>query len=259
MKIKDFIYFLESKYPLSNKEIWDPSGYSIKFNQAQKLSGVVFAIDVTHEVIDYAIENKCNLIVTHHPFWFEKTKDSEAIKAPYKFAIAKKAKEHKINIYAMHTNYDAHLYGTSYQILKYLGLANFFQYGSDKFSAELTKQTTFNELIDLIETKLKLSAFRTNFPKENFEAKISKIAFLSGSGYVGSINELAFRGFDLIISSDFKWSDWINFDQIGAKVLEIPHLDEQVFVYDMASQSQERFPDLEVHIKEIKVPYYNVY
>ncbi|WP_025755537.1 Nif3-like dinuclear metal center hexameric protein [Mycoplasmopsis cricetuli] len=258
MKIKDFIWHLNNLYPIKNKEPWDPSGYSVKFNQAKKLKGVVFAIDVTNEVVDYAIENDCNLIVTHHPFWFEKTKIVENIKAPYKNDLYLKLKNHQINAFSMHTNYDSDLYGTSYQILKYLSLENHFQYGSDKYSASISGKFTFNQIVELIEQKLKLTAFRTNFPKQKYNSTLKKIVFLSGSGYIGSINDLHKRKYDLIISSDFKWSDWITFNELNTPILEIPHLDEQVFAWHMHDLCLKLHPKLKLLVKEIKIPFYNL-
>ncbi|UUD36591.1 Nif3-like dinuclear metal center hexameric protein [Mycoplasmopsis citelli] len=258
MKIKDFINYLNSKYPNSNKEEWDPSGFSVKFNQATKLKGVILALDLTNKVLQKAIETSSNLIITHHPFLFEKTKELEAIKAPYKISILKQLKKHKIFVYSIHTNYDCDLYGTSYQILRYLGLENYFEYGSQTYSASVSVKISFQELVNQITTKLKLSHFRTNFDKESFHKPLSRIAFLSGSGYIGTINELHFKGYDLIISSDFKWSDWINFKEINAKVLEIPHLDEQVFAWHLKEILSKEFPRLQVAFVELKTPFYNL-
>ncbi|VEU76009.1 Nif3-like dinuclear metal center hexameric protein [Mycoplasmopsis columboralis] len=259
MTIKNFITYLDSLYPNKNKEIWDPSGFSVKFNQSLKLTGVILAIDLTAEVVAEAIKENANLILTHHPFLFEKTKEAENIKAPYKQQLIKTLKQHKIFAYSMHTNYDCDLYGTSYQILRYLGLQDHFEYGSEKFTASAaTVNLTFEELVQKLKTQLHLDHFRTNFPINNNHQKLSKIAVLSGSGYIGTINELHARGYDLIISSDFKWSDWINFDQIKAKILEIPHLDEQVFAWHMHEILKRKFPNLNVQVYDVKIPFYNL-
>ncbi|QGZ97471.1 Nif3-like dinuclear metal center hexameric protein [Mycoplasma sp. NEAQ87857] len=256
MKLKQFIQQLDLMYPLANKEIWDPSGYSVKFNQAKKFKGAVLAIDVTLEVIQTAIDNDCNLILTHHPFYFEATKALEKEKAPYKQELHKLLKQHQITVYSMHTNYDCELYGTSYQIVKYLGLNQYFDTNSAKFSAIVNHSLTLNQLVDLLKNKLNLNALRTNVM--NDDQQFNHIAFLSGSGYVGQINQLHDQGCDLIVSSDFRWSDWVNFDQHQVNILEVPHLDEQVFAMHMQELLSTKFPKEKFVLKLISNFYRNI-
>ncbi|RIV16717.1 Nif3-like dinuclear metal center hexameric protein [Mycoplasmopsis gallopavonis] len=258
MKLKDFVSKLNTLYPLENKEIWDPSGYSVKFNQAKKLKGVMLAIDVTKEVIEAAISNDCNIIVTHHPFYFEATKILENEKAPYKKELHKLLKEHQITTFGMHTNYDCDPKGTSYQIVRALGLEQFVDPQSDKFSAILNYMISIADLKKLIEEKLDFHSFRTNVIKDDLDKKMHQIAFLSGSGYVGQINDLAARGVDLIVSSDFRWSDWINFRETGINILEIPHLDEQVFVDHLAELLSLELPKERIFKFKMKEPYQNL-
>ncbi|WP_406614448.1 Nif3-like dinuclear metal center hexameric protein [Mycoplasma corogypsi] len=258
MKLKQMISELELLYPLENKEVWDLTGYSVKSNQAKKFRGAILAIDLTQEVIDEAILHDCNLIITHHPFLFDSDKTVEFEKAPYKQKIIKQLKENQITAYSMHTNYDAELYGTSYQIIYTLGLKDYFDTNSPKFSAIVNYETNFRKITALIEEKMKLKAFRTNVLKHDEEQPISKIAFLSGSGYTGQINELTHQNVDLFITSDVKWSEWVNYHQIGAKILEIPHLDEEVFAEHLYKLLTEKFPNERIYIKKLALPYRNV-
>ncbi|UWW00955.1 Nif3-like dinuclear metal center hexameric protein [Mycoplasmopsis felis] len=106
MTLKKFVKYLELKYPLQNKEPWDPSGYSVKTQQHKKITGVVLAMDLTSEVLQSAIKNNCNLILSHHPFLFEEHLKDEDVKAPYKREIIKQLRKHQITSYSLHTNYD---------------------------------------------------------------------------------------------------------------------------------------------------------
>lgn len=258
MRVREFLAFLNKLYPLERKEIWDPSGLSVKANQNKKFTGAVLAIDITNEVVDFAIENKCNVILTHHPFFFEKTRQLEWIKAPYKKELASKMLQNGISGFAMHTNYDIDIYGTSYQILRYLGWEHFYNYGSPSYSALATVKTSFNDVVARLKNNLNLSEFRTNVEPQNFDKPIEKIAFLSGSGYIGEITQIAQKGIDLIVSSDFKWSDWIVFNQNQIPILEIPHLDEEVFAYHLLELLQAKLPEFKFLLKKTKVPYKNL-
>ncbi|MCU4706830.1 Nif3-like dinuclear metal center hexameric protein [Mycoplasma sp. CSL7503-lung] len=258
MKLKEIINELEKIYPLSNKEIWDPSGYSVKTQQHKKITGILFAIDLTNDVLKFAIEKKCNLILTHHPFLFEKDKKTEFLKAPYKKEIISKLREHQITSYSMHTNYDCSPLGTSYQIVKYIGLEEYFDYTSPKYSAIINKKTSLKEIILLLKQKLGLHSFRTNIDKKNYDKVFTNIAFLSGSGYIGQIIEMKEK-IDLFITSDLKWSDWITYKNTNVNILEIPHLDEEVFAYHLHEIVRTKFNKINnLHIYKMELPYKNV-
>ncbi|SJZ42622.1 Nif3-like dinuclear metal center hexameric protein [Mycoplasmopsis verecunda] len=258
LKIKDFIAVVNSMYPNENKEIWDPSGYSVKTVQAKKFKGAVLAIDLTKEVLQEAIDNDCNVILTHHPFKFEARWIDEDNKAPYKREILNLLRKHQITAYSMHTNYDCDPYGTSYQIVKALGLENTMDWNASQiFSAVFQPNKSLNELKELFIDKLKFNSFRTNINPQDYDKKVNKVAVLSGSGYIGQIVDLS-KNVDLIISSDFRWSDWIVFDQNNINILEVPHLDEQVFAYHMYLMLVQMFPEYRFIVKELDEPYHNL-
>lgn len=258
MKIKQLTEYLFNKYPLSLKEIWDPTGFAFKFNLSEKLTGVLLAIDVTEEVINYAIENNCNVILTHHPFLFEKSIELEKIKAPYKIELIKKIKQNRINIISFHTNYDNHIHGTSYQIARFMGIENYSYFQNVGYPCVLNYKTSANEFIKLLRDKIKINSFRTNLNDKELNKNISKIVLMSGSGFVGDINQWTKKGADLIVSSDFRWSDWINFNQIKAPILEVPHLDEHVFVWDLSTQLKKKFNKVNILTFEVSQPYRNI-
>ncbi|MFU2192878.1 Nif3-like dinuclear metal center hexameric protein [Mycoplasma sp. 4079] len=258
LKIKDFIELLNKMYPLKNKEIWDPSGYSVKTVQAKKFKGAVLAIDLTKEVLQEAIDNDCNVILTHHPFKFERRWIDEDYKAPYKREILNLLRKHQITAFSMHTNYDCDPKGTSYQIARYMGIeAKQNEELTQKFSSVVDANLSLNQIKELLEKRLGLHSFRTNVAPENYDKKFKTVAILSGSGYIGQINDLATKC-DLIISSDFRWSDWIVFDQTNANILEVPHLDEEVFALDMYEQLQEMLPNHKFIFVKTNVPYHNM-
>ncbi|WLP85887.1 Nif3-like dinuclear metal center hexameric protein [Mycoplasma seminis] len=258
LKIKDFIAIVNSMYPNENKEAWDPSGYSVKTVQSKRFKGAILAIDLTMEVLQEAIKNDCNVILTHHPFKFEARWIDEDIKAPYKREILNLLRKHQITSYSMHTNYDCDPYGTSYQIVKYMGLQDSMLWDKTQtFSAVFKANKSLIELKDLLQDKIKLSAFRTNINPDEYNKKIQNVAILSGSGYIGEITQIA-KDVDLVISSDFRWSDWIVFDQDKINILEVPHLDEQVYAWHMYEMLTKMLPEYKFILKEIKEPYHNL-
>ena len=68
-KIKDLIKELEFIAPPSLQEGYDNSGLIVG-NQEASVTGVIFCLDSTEDVIQEAIDKDCNLVIAHHPIVF---------------------------------------------------------------------------------------------------------------------------------------------------------------------------------------------
>lgn len=103
MEIREVIDKLIEKYPLDLQEEWDNSGLQIG-NLDNELSGVLISLDLEDEGVDMAIENNCNLIITHHPYLFNATKSIDFSDQFY--SRLEKVVKKDISVFAMHTNLD---------------------------------------------------------------------------------------------------------------------------------------------------------
>ncbi|MGA1847161.1 Nif3-like dinuclear metal center hexameric protein [Deferribacter abyssi] len=74
IKTKNIIDFFEREFSSKNREYeWDSNGIQLLVHD-KKISKIVFALDPTDDSIDYAIKMGCELLVTHHPFFFRPIK-----------------------------------------------------------------------------------------------------------------------------------------------------------------------------------------
>ena len=69
MKNRQIIDAIEQFAPKTLAEPWDNPGLMIG-SLNDECTGVIVALDLTKDVVKQAIENRCNLILTHHPFFF---------------------------------------------------------------------------------------------------------------------------------------------------------------------------------------------
>ncbi len=119
MKIIDIIQVLEQWAPPMLQESYDNSGLlvgSVHWN----CTGVLVSLDCLEQVIDEAIEKKCNLIVSHHPIVFSGLKKITG--KTYIERVLIKAIKHDIALYAIHTNLDNCFTGVNRKIAECLGL-----------------------------------------------------------------------------------------------------------------------------------------
>ncbi len=117
--IKDVTDHLETLAPRSYQEDYDNSGL-LTGNASEYVSGVLVTLDCTEEVVEEAIQKKCNLIVAHHPIIFRGLKKLTG--QTYVERTIIKAIKNDIGIYAIHTNLDVVNSGVNKGIAEKIGL-----------------------------------------------------------------------------------------------------------------------------------------
>jgi dinuclear metal center YbgI/SA1388 family protein len=121
MKVKDITGIFEQFAPLLLQEAYDNSGLCIG-NKENDVKAILLTLDITEEVINEAIENDCNLIVSHHPLIFSGLKSITGKNMVERCTI--KAIQNNINIFSAHTNADSVTEGVSKMICNKLNLGN---------------------------------------------------------------------------------------------------------------------------------------
>ena len=137
--VQQVITLMEQLAPRSYAESWDNVGLMVG-DRNVVVTGVVTTLDVTEETVEYAIEQNCNLIVSHHPLIFKGLKQISCDTAHGR--TINKLIQHKIAVYSAHTNLDIAPGGLNDMLAKQLGLIDikgFIKTGEEA----LYKVTTF--------------------------------------------------------------------------------------------------------------------
>ena len=121
MKLFEISNYLDTRVPLALQEEYDNCGLLIG-NKNTNINSILVSLDCTQEVVDEAINNNHNLIVSHHPLIFSGVK--KITESNYVEKTIKKAIKHDIAIYAMHTNLDNIYGGVSFKIADQINLTN---------------------------------------------------------------------------------------------------------------------------------------
>jgi dinuclear metal center YbgI/SA1388 family protein len=119
MQIKELVNFLDRYFPTELQEDYDNSGFQLGDGE-QPLKGVLTCVDVTEKVIDEALENGDNFILSHHPLIFAGLKSLTG--KNYVERIVMKALRNNISIYSAHTNLDNSAKGVNVKLAEKLGL-----------------------------------------------------------------------------------------------------------------------------------------
>ena len=121
MFVNDIIEIIEEWAPVEYSEDFDNVGL-LTGDPKSNCTGVLITLDTIESIIDEAIKNKCNLIVSFHPIIFSSLK--KISKSDYVQKTIYKAIQNNVSIYAIHTSLDNHKYGVSHKIAEKLNLIN---------------------------------------------------------------------------------------------------------------------------------------
>lgn len=168
MKIKDITRCIEEIAPLSYAENFDNVGLLIG-DSSTEVTGILVALDTLEDVIDEAIENRCNLIVSFHPIIFSGLKKING--KNYVERVVIKAIKNNIAIYATHTALDNTSNGVHSKICDVLNL----------------KQQKI--LVPKIHTTKKLTTYA---PNKNAE-EVRLALFKAGAGKIGDYDSCSFN------------------------------------------------------------------
>lgn len=119
MKIGDLVGFINESAPFQYQESYDNSGL-ITGNVNDEVKGVLCSLDCVEDVVQEAIEKKCNVILAHHPIVFGGLKSLTG--ANYVERTVIKAIKNDIAIIAAHTNMDNVHTGVNKKIAEKIGL-----------------------------------------------------------------------------------------------------------------------------------------
>ncbi len=168
MKIGEITNYLESIAALSLQESYDNSGLLIG-NKNNTVTKAIITLDVTEEIIEEAIEKKCELIISHHPVIFNGIKRINGNTHIEKILI--KAIKNDLAIYAIHTNLDNIENGVNSVLCKKIGLQN--------TSILKPKNNILQKLI--------------TFCPEKYADGIRKVIFEAGAGQIGNYDSHSFN------------------------------------------------------------------
>lgn len=235
--IKEIVHAIDQWAPFSTAEEWDNVGLLIGDSSAE-VTKLMVALDVTTEVIAYAIHQGCNTLVCHHPLIFEPLKTLSAHSLP---AIALK---NGLHIIAAHTNIDIAPECMNEAIGKGLGISQLnplLEDGNGRWGY-LPTPTEAEILAKAINTLLRgapVTLLKGRQP-------IKSVAICGGSG--GSfIEEAMAKKIDAFITGEIKHNQALQAKEAGITVICAGHDGTELpFVDIMGRYLSEVFPKLPV-------------
>ena len=168
-KVKDIAQILENLFPLHLAEKWDNVGLQIG-SCLNPVSRVLVALDIDNEVLQYGLEQKVDMIVTHHPLFFNGIKSINYDQSQGR--LLKGIITAGINVYSAHTNLDAGDRGLNQILAERIGLNHI-------------------KLLDKRHTEV-LYKLVVYVPVDH-ESSVRQAILEAGAGHIGMYKDCSFR------------------------------------------------------------------
>lgn len=243
MKVIDVYNAINTLAPFSLAEEWDNCGLLIG-SLEMDCSTAVVCLDVTNEVINQAIENKAELIISHHPVIFDPIKS-----IGFESKIVKLIKNN-ISVISAHTNLDIAQNGVNDTLCEKLGLKinESFAEGFGRICT-LEKETNAEDLARMV--KEKLDSKELTFI--NAKNTINKVAICSGSGS-SLVQEVIDKKADAYITGELKHNVMLELYEENISVIMAGHFSTEVVIAPaLAKKLNELLPEI-TFVSAIETP-----
>lgn len=206
----EIIKRIEKFAPPETQEKWDCSGWVVETSNTD-IQKIMLCLTVTDNIIQQALEQNCNMIISHHPL----------------FNVSIKYKN--IDIYCAHTNLDRAKGGTTDTLIKTLGLAKFIVANSGEgFVRYINYETSLQDFVK----RLKKISPHLRYVNNKGVTQLKRIAFCAGSG-TEFIQEAFENGADALVTGDLKFHTALDSPIV---VFDIGHFESEVLVLSVFEQ-----------------------
>ena len=255
MLVKDIIEKLEELSPLNYACDWDNVGL-ILGSKNSEVKKILIALDLHNDLVEQAIKENVDLVITHHPMIFKGLKqinDDNFVSSKILMLIT-----NSINVYAMHTNFD--VCGSMAEVA-----------AKKLWLSDLEVLTPTNDdgkglgvIGNMAHLNLRSFSFvvKDTFKLDNIKVYgnlnhlIHRVAILPGSGR-SSIDDAIKKGADVMITGDITHHDGVDATDRGLKIIDAGHYGiEKIFIDFIANYISENFEGLEI-IKEEEKELFN--
>lgn len=206
---------IEKFAPPELAEKWDCSGWLVETTKTD-IQKVMLCLTVTDNIIQQALEQNCNMIISHHPL----------------FNVSIKYKN--IDIYCAHTNMDRTNGGTTDTLIEtifhrsikeQLPVQSEVTSANDGFIRYVNYPISINDFIE----KLKPISPHLRYVNNKGITKLKRIAFCAGSG-TEFIQEAFENGADALVTGDLKFHTALDSPIV---VFDIGHFESEIMVLDV--------------------------
>ncbi len=221
MKVLDVCRKMEEIAPLHLACEWDHVGLMVGNLQAE-VTGILTCLDVTMDVLEEAVSEGRNMIISHHPFIFHPLTEIDYA-SPRGWLVAY-AVSHGFHIYSAHTNLDYAERGVNWALAEQLGLAEVHWDGAHHHLVGKMTRADLKKIGDRLETSLKCVV------PANLDLKEEMIVGVSSGAFDGETAWCIEEGIQVLVTGEVKHSDAIDLAAMPFMTLSAGHYETERWI-----------------------------
>lgn len=218
MTVRELYEMLSDRIPEDLSEEWDNDGIMCCADDLASVNRVLVTLDVTEEVVDYAIDNGFDLIVSHHPLVFKPIKSID----PENHISRKLIKLIKagVSVISFHTRADKVRGGVNDCLARILGLLDVDVFGDDCLGriGHLERETSLEEFAARVKSALGIEKIIVS----DAYNPVYSVALVGGDGK-GYIDEAIEMGADTYLSGRIGYNTMEEAAEMGINLIEAGH------------------------------------
>ena len=233
MTVKELYQSLSDRIPPSLSCAWDNDGLMCSPDSSASVGRILLTLDVSEAAVDYAIANRCDLIISHHPMIFRPIRSLTAEDFTARKAI--KCLQNGISVFSFHTRLDIVEGGVNDRLAQLLGLADTVPFGDDETPTigriGTVDATSVEAFAALIKDRLGVPALQS----VDLSKEIRRVAVVGGDGK-DFIKPALRAGADLYLTGSLSYHSMVDAADLGMQVMEADHFFTENPVLDVLSQ-----------------------
>ena len=218
MTVKEMYEKFCDRIPEELSEPWDNDGLMCSPDTSTEISRVLIALDVTEDVVDYAIYSHFDLIISHHPLIFKPltsvTEDNHVARKIMKLL------ENGVSVFSFHTRADKVSGGVNDRLCDRIGLYRTSPFGEDFLGRVGTLEEHYDLEDFVVRVKLALGADSVRYADAC--NPVQRIAVVGGDGK-DYVRAAIAEGADTFISGRIGYNVMEEAAEMGINLIEAGH------------------------------------
>ncbi len=218
MTVQEIYDYLCERIPESLREPWDNDGLMCSSDTGAEVHRALVSLDVTEEVVDYAISSGMDLILSHHPLIFKPiasiTEDDHIARKVIKLI------QNNVSVISLHTRADKVEGGVNDILAEMLGIKNTIPFGEGDLGriGTLDEELTMEDFSYLVKGNLECDSVRV----ADAYIPVSRVAVVGGDGK-DFVRDALVCGADTYVSGRISYNVMEEAVEMGINLIEAGH------------------------------------
>ena len=244
MTVNEIYRKICERIPESLAEAWDNDGLMCCSDDSIEVERALITLDVTEEIVDYAVAGGFNLIISHHPLVFHPlksvTEDSHVARKVIKLI------KHDVAVISLHTRADKVPGGVNDILCDMLKIRDAVPFGEGGIGriGTLPEELTLEDFSYLLKGLLDCDGVKV----ADACISVQRVALIGGDGK-SLLDEAIALGADTFVSGRIGYNVMVEANEMGINLLEAGHFfTEHPVTYFFQNILMRLDPDMYVEV-----------